>query len=99
TFPDIRPLVGNPWTVLHVNPPAKDSATIAAVDIPERFDSLVRRAVRQERSQAGSTNPAWHGTILPKTDADIWLTTAFAEYERVVARENSMEERHKAGDS
>ena len=29
--------------------------------------------------------PAWHGTILPKTDADVWLAAAFADYERIVA--------------
>src|SRR5262249_49190020 len=29
----------------------------------------------------------WRGTFLPKTDADIWLAAAFADYERMVARE------------
>ncbi len=33
--------------------------------------------------------PAWHGTLLPETDGDIWLTTAFADYERIVARQKS----------
>ena len=35
--------------------------------------------------------PAWHGTILPATDADTWLAAAFADYERVVSLEQSLE--------
>jgi len=34
--------------------------------------------------------PVWHGTILPKTDADTWLATAFANYERIVAQEKGV---------
>ncbi len=34
--------------------------------------------------------PAWHGTILPATDGDIWLATAFADYERIVAKQKTM---------
>ena len=37
--------------------------------------------------------PAWHGTLLPKSDADTWLVTAFAAYERIVATENAMRKR------
>ena len=37
-----------------------------------------------------SSKPAWKGTLLPKTDADIWLATAFAEYERIVSLEKSL---------
>jgi aminopeptidase N len=33
------------------------------------------------------TKPAWHGTILPASDADLWLATAFAEYEQMVSLE------------
>lgn len=29
--------------------------------------------------------PAWRGTILPVSDADIWLAAAFADYEPIVA--------------
>ena len=36
----------------------------------------------------------------PKTDADVWLVTAFAQYERIVAGEHALRERHeKNGDS
>src|SRR5262249_29111650 len=34
--------------------------------------------------------PAWHGTILPQSDGDTWLATAFAEYERIVASEKEL---------
>src|SRR5262249_44607961 len=33
---------------------------------------------------------SWHGTLLPKTDADIWLATAFANYHKIVALEKSL---------
>ncbi len=42
--------------------------------------------------------PAWHGTLLPQTDGDIWLATAFADYERIVAREKAMKAKSKKGD-
>jgi len=32
------------------------------------------------------TRAAWHGTLLPKTEADTWLAAAFADYEPIVAR-------------
>ena len=28
---------------------------------------------------------AWRGTVLPKTDGDIWLATAFADYQQMVS--------------
>jgi hypothetical protein len=36
-----------------------------------------------------ANGPAWHGTLLPNTDADVWLAAAWAEYERVVAPEKA----------
>jgi hypothetical protein len=36
------------------------------------------------------TKPAWHGTLLPKTDADVWLAAAFADYQRIVALEQAI---------
>ena len=35
---------------------------------------------------------AWHGTILPRSDADIWLAAAFADYEKIVALEQAIRE-------
>jgi hypothetical protein len=33
---------------------------------------------------------AWRGSLLPKTDADIWLAAAFADFEKVIALENAI---------
>jgi hypothetical protein len=41
--------------------------------------------------------PAWHGTILPASDADIWLASAFSEYERIVALDRSVGEMQSDG--
>src|SRR5206468_3954871 len=32
----------------------------------------------------------WHGTLFPKSDADIWLAAAFSDYHRYVAREKNL---------
>jgi hypothetical protein len=39
---------------------------------------------------------AWHGTLLPKADADVWLAAAFADYEKIVAREQALKKKVKA---
>ena len=39
---------------------------------------------------------AWHGTILPKTDADTWLAAGFADYERIVSHELAVKAKAKA---
>ena len=39
------------------------------------------------------TVAAWHGTILPKTDADVWLAAGFADYERIVALEEALKKK------
>jgi hypothetical protein len=80
-YPDIKPLEPQGWTILGVTAPAKDSGKeapiIAALKAPKggRKSNVVLPAV-------------WRGTLLPKTDADIWLATAFADYERLVAGEH-----------
>jgi hypothetical protein len=89
-YPEIKPLVSNPWALLHGNPPQGDK--VLAADIPNP-QSTTKQAV------AGATDkkdppllqvPAWHGTIFPQTDADIWLATAFADYEKIVAKEKAL---------
>ena len=88
-FTEIRPLVGNDWTVLHALPPAADSAVrVKAVD-------LARLSVPNDHESERIHPPAWHGTILPESDADIWLAASFADYERIVAQETAI----KAHDS
>jgi hypothetical protein len=82
TYKIIRPLVPNDWTVIAAAEPAK--ADKVAVDLSGRLASP---------APAPPTVAAWHGTLLPKSDADVWLTAAFARYERVVATEHALRER------
>ncbi len=88
-YSDIKPLVSNPWTILHANPPAKGPAHPAAVavDLPSVHSHKDEHAGKTPRLL---NVPAWHGTLLPASDGDIWLAVAFAEYERYVAKEKGM---------
>jgi hypothetical protein len=96
-FPEIKPLVSNPWTILSGDPPPKSTGkTLVAVDLP-RIKSPLEDAFAQEAHKPLLNVPAWHGTLLPKSDGDIWLATASADYERIVAKEKAMKERSKDG--
>jgi hypothetical protein len=94
-FPEVQPLVGNPWAVLTAEPPPADKpAGPAVVDLP---NPETGKTEGNARGPGGDdhmpTVPAWYGTLLPGSDADIWLATAFADYERVVAREHALRKR------
>jgi hypothetical protein len=96
-YPEIRPLVGNPWTVLHAGAPAKEQPQgPAALDLPgaelrqrrqARADDEDAADDRPEEERPVISGPAWRGTLLPKTDADVWLASAFAHYEKVINAE------------
>jgi hypothetical protein len=79
----IRPMVPNDWTVLTTAEPGK--ADRVAADLSGRPSA--------SEPADPPTVPAWHGTLLPKTDADVWLTAGTARYERVVALENALREK------
>lgn len=85
--PDIRPLVSNDWTILRADAPSAASAgTAEAADLagePSRGEDAKPEG-RLIRS------PAWHGTILPGSDGDLWLASAFPDFEKVVALEKSL---------
>lgn len=88
-YPNLRPLVSNPWTVLHPIAPAESKVEIAAKDILDKIkDSSDNKDEGDLQTQA-----AWHGTLLPAGDADVWLAAGFAKYERIVAMENAMKDR------
>jgi hypothetical protein len=94
-YPEIRPLIPNPWTILHPQPPADVHSPAIAKD-------LISPPTKRTDDKAGErerplTVAAWHGTILPKTDADAWLATGFAEYEKLVAQERALGEKAKNG--
>ncbi len=86
-FPEIKPLVSNPWTVLHGQAPPKGDSV--AVDLPGSKPAATVSLAKNEkkRSRTVVDVPAWHGTLLPLHDHDTWLASAFAEYERIVARD------------
>ena len=85
-FPDVRPLVSNDWTVLRVNPPVAVSSETTVVDLApfpaEEKDLHVKFEAQHPF--------AWRGTLLPKSDKDVWLAAGFAEYEKVVALEKAI---------
>src|SRR5205085_2907304 len=85
-YPGIHSLVPNDWALLGPDAPAK-ADPVAVADFSERIPEP------QADVPDPPTIPAWHGTLLPKTDNDVWLTAGFAEYERIVALENALKER------
>src|SRR5207248_1560632 len=78
-------------------PPMSAGTRAIAVDLKDRVESGVEQAVRSERNKPVPTKPAWHGTLLPKTDADAWLAAAFADYEKIVSLEKALRERSRNG--
>jgi hypothetical protein len=82
----LRPLVPNDWTVLTPAPPGP-AAKAVAVDLGGKLPAVT--------SLPTTTTAAWHGTLLSQSDADVWLTAAFAKYERFVAAENAKADRRE----
>ncbi len=93
SFPGVKPLVSGGWTLLDGDPPALTPARppVTAVDLAcvhSAGTSVVSSLSQASHESTGSAvGPAWHGTILPESGGDTWLATAFADYERIVARE------------
>ncbi|HEX3727842.1 MAG TPA: C45 family autoproteolytic acyltransferase/hydrolase, partial [Pirellulales bacterium] len=90
-YPDIKPLVSNDWTMLHVHPPQTMSANLArAVDLAPfpKEDPKAEPVSKAERPRV--LPAAWNGTLLPAGDGDIWLAAAFSDYEKIVALEKSL---------
>jgi hypothetical protein len=79
----IPPLVPNDWTVLTTTEPGR----------AERVAADLTGKPTTSAPASPPTVAAWHGTLLPKLDADVWLTSGFARYERVVATENALREK------
>jgi hypothetical protein len=88
-FPEIQPLVCHPWVVLDAAAPAErpdPDAPVVDLHDPEGTE-LPSRLKREPELE---TPAAWRGTLLPKSDADIWLTTGFANYERYASLEKAL---------
>jgi hypothetical protein len=97
-FADIRPLVSNPWTILHGTAPEKPATPVVAVDVPNPSTSYVADKKDEKKHDGLLDVAAWHGTLLPQSDGDIWLAAAFADYERIVAREKALRAANDKGD-
>jgi hypothetical protein len=90
-YPEVRPMVSNPWTALHTTPPAKVEVSGPAVaDLKSSLSGRSARTKRARRKREVEGEAAWHGTLLPKTDADTWLAAAFADYEKIYALEKAL---------
>jgi hypothetical protein len=96
-YPEIRPLVGNPWTVLHAKAPKGGTSKLLAVDLPDPQNNGKIAAAAHKTPKPPPTVAAWRGTLLPQGDADIWLAIGFANYERIVALENVLKKRATDG--
>ncbi len=90
-YPEVRPMASNPWTILH--PAAPEHGKLSGPPVVDLHDPLGKKKADKEEDKAPPTVAAWHGTLLPKGDADVWLATAFPAYERHVALENALKKR------
>jgi hypothetical protein len=92
--------VSNPWTVLHAQAPERSKLEGIAIDLHNPRGKQLEKA--PDKLSEVRTVPAWRGTLLPKTDADLWLALAFPAYERHVALDaglkNAAEKRPDARD-
>jgi hypothetical protein len=81
----VRSIVGNDWTVLDFRRPlVTTSDAPVAVDLGPSWSRL------RSSGPGDASKPAWKGTLIPRTNGDVWLATAFAEYERIVSLEKSL---------
>jgi Phospholipase B len=97
TYPDAVPIVPNDWTVMTPAAPAPAQAgAVTAVDFkPAESDSDDEAAQANDDEDKPEPPPAWHGTILPAGDGDIWLASAFARFHGYVAREKQILKDHE----
>jgi hypothetical protein len=96
-FPDAVPIVPNDWTTITTAaPPPADPAAASAVDLNPAGDEDA-----DVDKDKGTPPPpiVWHGTILPATDGDIWLTSSFAWFHDYVSREKQMLKGHDSDKS
>jgi hypothetical protein len=85
-LPGIHHLVPNDWTILRADPPEGRTTELVrkAIDLARVTPA---RDPGHEPEHGRERPPAWVGTLLPRSDADIWLAVAFADYEPIVAAE------------
>lgn len=89
---EVEPLVSHPWTILHGGAPGSEPTGETPADLLAKGGEGRRNNDDEEEEEHGADPipPAklvWRGTLLPQSDSDIWLASAFADYHRIVARE------------
>ena len=98
-FHQIHAIVPCDWAILSADPPparASDKSAVA-VDLNGRpSDQEPETDDHHDRDDDGSPAIAWHGTLLPAGDGDVWLTSAFARFQEYVAHERELLNGHKA---
>jgi hypothetical protein len=87
-YPAIRPMPSNPWALLHAKAP--ENGRVNGPPVVDLHDPLGKSKEAEEEAKVSTDRPAWHGTLLPKSDGDVWLATAFPAYERYVALEKAL---------
>ena len=96
-YSKVHAIVPCDWTILTTDPPPATSAqkSAVAVDLKERgSDERSEVADQHDDDDKGPAPLAWHGTLLPASDGDIWLTSAFATFQEYVARERDLLKGH-----
>lgn len=91
-YPEVHPMVSNPWTILGGDPPAVAAGDPLACDLkpvftPPRNPASDDHGVSDDESRAPLEVCRWRGTLLPGTDADIWLASGSAELHNILSRE------------
>lgn len=85
--PDAKPLIANDWTLIRTLDLSKVEAPKSVAD-HEPFPS--ENETKEPTLKFEQRHPfAWRGTLRAKSDADLGLAAAFAEYEKVVALEQA----------
>ena len=90
--PTLPSLISNDWTLIDVTG-VKLPPIVEETKRPQRIADLAMFPKKEEalHVEFDVKHPfAWRGSLLPKTDADIWLAAAFADYEKVVSLENAI---------
>lgn len=95
--PKVAPAVGGAF---NARPEERDHVSIRQVSLepvaPVAVDLPSFKETASSLSNPRAVHPAaWHGTLLPKSDADVWLASAFADYQAVVAAELARKSKSK----
>jgi len=92
-FPSAKPIMPNDWTVLSVDPPAGSrEKSLLAVDLKNDGPEAEDPADENKKPQP---EVVWHGTLLPASDADLWLASSFSHFHDYVAHERELRQKHE----